>query len=100
MILAAGEDAHLQKELSHTKVLDSDQFMEIDVNSIQNNPMQPRIHIDKSELKGLVRSIKMHGLIQPIAVIRTGNDEYILKAGQRRWLAHKEIGLETIKAMP
>ena len=101
MILAAGEDAHLQKkeEVSHEKSIGGETFLELDVENIKNNPMQPRLHIDEVELKDLTRSIKLHGLIQPIAVIKAGDDEYILKAGQRRWLAHKELGLKTIKAI-
>ncbi len=101
MILAAGEDAHLQtkEKVSHAKSIDGETFLELDVENITNNPMQPRLHIDESELKDLTRSIKLHGLIQPIAVIKVGENEYILKAGQRRWLAHKELGLKTIKAI-
>jgi ParB family chromosome partitioning protein len=101
MILAAGEDAHLQtkEKVSHAKPIDGETFLELSVESIKNNPMQPRLHIDESELKDLTRSIKLHGLIQPIAVIKIGEDEYILKAGQRRWLAHKELGLKKIKAI-
>ena len=101
MILAAGEDAHLQtnEKVSHTKSIDGETFLELNVENIKNNPMQPRLHIDESELKDLTRSIKLHGLIQPIAVIKVGDDEYILKAGQRRWLAHKELGLKKIKAI-
>ncbi len=101
MILAAGEDAHLQtkEKVSHAKSIDGETFLELDVEHIKNNPMQPRLHIDEAELKDLTRSIKLHGLIQPIAVIKVGDDEYILKAGQRRWLAHKELGLKTIKAI-
>ncbi len=100
MILAAGEDAHLntREKVSHTKVA-GEQFLEIDIKMIRNNPMQPRLHIDKSELRDLMGSIKLHGLIQPIAVIKTGEYGYILKAGQRRWLAHKELGLKKIKAI-
>ncbi len=101
MILAAGEDAHLQtkEKVSHAKSIDGETFLELDIKNIKNNPMQPRLHIDESELKDLTRSIKLHGLIQPIAVIKVGDDEYILKAGQRRWLAHKELGLKRIKAI-
>lgn len=101
MILAAGEGAHLQTntKVSHAKLIDGHEFLEIDVDSIINNPMQPRLHIDLDELNDLARSIKLHGLIQPIAVIRAGEDNYILKAGQRRWLAHKNLGLKTIKAI-
>ena len=101
MILAAGEDAHLQtkEKVSHAKLIDGESFLELDVENIKNNPMQPRIHIDEEELKDLARSIKLHGLIQPIAVIKVGEHDYILKAGQRRWLAHKELGLKKIKAI-
>jgi ParB family chromosome partitioning protein len=101
MILAAGEDAHLQtnEKVAHAKPIDGESFLELDVEKIKNNPMQPRLHIDEAELKDLTRSIKLHGLIQPIAVIKVGEDEYILKAGQRRWLAHKELGLKSIKAI-
>jgi len=103
MILAAGEDAHLQmnEKVAHAKPtsIDGETFVELDVNHIINNPMQPRLHIDEMELKDLTRSIKLHGLIQPIAVIKIGEDEYILKAGQRRWLAHKKLGLKKIKAI-
>jgi len=101
MILAAGEDAHLQTndKVSHAKPIDGETFLELNVSDIQNNPMQPRIHVDEEELKDLARSIKLHGLIQPIAVIKVGEDRYILKAGQRRWMAHKQLGLKTIKAI-
>jgi ParB family chromosome partitioning protein len=100
MILAAGEDAHLQtkEKVSHAKSISGETFVELDVKKIMNNPMQPRLQIDKDELNELARSIKLHGLIQPIAVIKAG-DTYILKAGQRRWLAHKELGLKKIKAI-
>lgn len=101
MILAAGEDAHLQtkEKVSHAKTIGGETFLELNVDEINNNPMQPRFHIDEDELKDLTRSIKLHGLIQPIAVIKVGYDKYILKAGQRRWLAHKALGLKTIKAI-
>ena len=103
MILAAGEDedATLQtkEKFSLEKSIDGESFMELDVYKIKNNPMQPRLHIDEAELKDLIRSINLYGLIQPITVIKVGDDEYILKAGQRRWLAHKELGLKTIKAI-
>ena len=101
MILAAGEDAHLQtrETVSHAKSIGGETFLELNVDDIMNNPMQPRIHIAQEELKELARSIKLHGLIQPISVIRVGESKYVLKAGQRRWLAHKELGLKTIKAI-
>jgi len=101
MILAAGEDAHLQtrEKVSHAKSIGGEMFVELPVEEIQNNPMQPRIHVAQEELEELARSIKLHGLIQPIAVIKVGEGDYILKAGQRRWMAHKKLGLKKIKAI-
>jgi len=101
MILAAGEDAHLQinEKVSHAKLIDGESFLELKLDEIENNPMQPRIHVDEEELESLARSIKLHGLIQPISVIKVGKKRYILKAGQRRWLAHKQLGLKSIKAI-
>jgi len=100
MMLKAGKNAHLQ---THSKVsqekLRKEILLDIDVESIENNPMQPRLHIDTESLEELARSISLHGLIQPIAVIEVEKDKYILKAGQRRCLAHKHLGKKTIKAI-
>ena len=102
-LMAAGEDAHLQtqeyEEVSHAKLIDGEEFLEISVDSIENNPMQPRIVIDKEELQLLADSINVHGLIHPICVMKTTDGKYILKAGQRRWLAHKLLEKKKIKAI-
>jgi len=71
MLLKAGENAHLHSssnmlpsviidntlsdDVSHAK------FLEIEVNKIKNNPLQPRLTIDPSELLELSESIKKHG---------------------------------------
>ena len=101
MLIDAGEGAHFQKEdkVSHAKQIDGEAFLEIDVKQIENNPMQPRISINEDELQELADSIKEHGLIHPITVIRVEEGRYILKAGQRRWLAHKLSKLPKIKAI-
>ena len=100
MMLKAGKNAHLQthSKVSQEKLL-QEKFLEIDVEKIENNPMQPRLHIATEALEELSRSIVLHGLIQPIAVIEVSKDKYILKAGQRRWMAHKLLGKKTIKAI-
>lgn len=100
-LLAAGEDANLQTSKpkpTHAKI-DNETFLEIPVDKILNNPLQPRLEIKEEELKDLMTSIKLHGLIQPISLIKSKNETYILKAGQRRWLAHKNLGLKNIKAI-
>lgn len=72
---------------------------EIDVELIKANPNQPRKIFDEERLKELSESIKRHGLLQPVTVIRDNDDTYILVAGERRLRAHKLAGLPTIKAI-
>ncbi len=85
-------------KISHAIVFDSESLAEIDVDKIRNNPLQPRLHVDDKSLDELAKSIQRQGLIQPISVIKK-DDHYVLQAGQRRWLAHKKMGLKKIKAI-
>lgn len=99
MMLKAGKNAHLQTHSKVSLAKLSEVLLEIDVESIENNPMQPRLHIENQALEELSRSITLHGLIQPIAVIEVSEGKYLLKAGQRRWMAHKLLEKKTIKAI-
>lgn len=72
---------------------------EIDVELIKANPNQPRKIFDEERLKELSESIKRHGLLQPVTVIRDNDDSYILVAGERRLRAHKLAGIAKIKAV-
>lgn len=67
----------------------------IDTNLISPNKNQPRKNMDKKALTELADSIKVHGLIQPIILRKTGN-EYEIIAGERRWRACKMAGLKEI----
>jgi len=70
----------------------------VPVNTISVNPFQPRKHFDMSALEELSRSIKAHGLLQPIVVIEK-EEGYLLIAGERRLRAHVLANIETIKAV-
>jgi len=65
---------------------------------IEVNPSQPRHDFDESALQELSESIKLHDIIQPITVIRTGADRYQLISGERRVRASKMAGLKDIPA--
>ncbi|MEY4504889.1 MAG: chromosome partitioning protein, partial [Pseudomonadota bacterium] len=71
---------------------------DISVNRIDPNPYQPRKHFDEESLAELAHSIKEHGLIQPIVVIKRDN-RFILLAGERRLRASKLAKLSTVKAI-
>jgi ParB family transcriptional regulator, chromosome partitioning protein len=69
---------------------------EVPVRAIQPNPHQPRGFFDEQALRELADSIREHGLIQPLIVVRSGEDYYTLIAGERRWRAAQLAGLETV----
>lgn len=75
-----------------------DRVLELELARIRPNPFQPRKSFDKSKLEELAASILRHGQIQPILVVKEG-DDYMLIAGERRWRACKKAGLNTIRAV-
>ena len=69
---------------------------EIPVGKLQRNPYQPRQDFDAVALQELVDSISTHGILQPLLVRPIENEGYQLIAGERRWLAARQAGLETV----
>jgi len=94
-ILNDVEDAYIKDidQNSH-----SDLVKEIEVSSIIANPYQPRKDFDQDAIANLSNSIKKHGLLQPIVVVRK-DDGYMLIAGERRLRATKLAGFDKIKAI-
>jgi ParB family transcriptional regulator, chromosome partitioning protein len=74
-------------------------LIEAPVRAIAPNPHQPRLQFDEQALRELADSIREHGLIQPLIVKRTGEDQFTLIAGERRWRAALLAGLETVPAV-
>ena len=72
-------------------------IIEIELDSIQVNPYQPRTYFDEEALRELASSIKELGVIQPITVRKIGNS-FQLVSGERRFRASKLIGNKTIPA--
>lgn len=72
----------------------------IPTDSISPNPRQPRSLIDPSELSELADSIQQHGVIQPLILTQAAEiDQFILIAGERRWLAAQQAGLSLVPAI-
>lgn len=69
---------------------------ELQVSKIFPNPNQPRKNFDEDALKELASSIEIHGIIQPIVVNKTDDDNYMIIAGERRWRAAKIAGLTSV----
>lgn len=92
-ILEEVESAYIDNMQSSKELI-----KDIDIDEIVVNPFQPRKIFDSESILELSESIKRHGLLQPVLVIRH-NDGYMLIAGERRLRAVKVSGSRTIKAI-
>jgi ParB family chromosome partitioning protein len=70
----------------------------IPLEQIDVNPKQPRHDFDEQALQELAASIKLHDVIQPVTVIKVGQNSYQLISGERRLRASKIAGLRDIPA--
>jgi ParB family chromosome partitioning protein len=75
------------------------QLAHLPVDVIHPNPRQPRRRFEPEATTGLASSIKQQGLLQPIVVRPRTAGGYELIAGERRWRAAREAGVETLPAL-
>lgn len=73
-------------------------IVEIELDTIEVNPYQPRSYFNEESLRELASSIKELGVIQPITVRKSEGNNFQLVTGERRFRASKLIGNKTIPA--
>src|SRR3990170_4598749 len=66
--------------------------VEIDIDILQPNPLQPRGQLLPDSLVELAESIREHGILEPLVIAKTPAGYQII-AGERRWRAAKLAGL-------
>jgi ParB family chromosome partitioning protein len=71
----------------------NEELVEIDLDLVEPNSLQPRTNFDEERLEELAQSIRSNGIIQPLLVRRGENGKYQLIAGERRWRAAQRAGL-------
>ena len=74
-------------------------YREVPVDLILPNPNQPRRRLDPESISALAESIAAAGVIQPLVVRPLPDGRYELIAGERRWRAAREAGLEVVPAL-
>ena len=75
---------------------------EIPLGDIIADPDQPRRHFDEDAIEALANSIKIHGILQPIVVVKSAKNtsaKYMIVAGERRYRASTIAGLTEIPAI-
>ena len=82
---------------SDVKTLNSN----ISISSIVPNKYQPRKNFEKDSLEDLTKSIKERGIIQPLIVRKSSNNngQFEIIAGERRWQAAQNAGLHDVPVM-
>lgn len=75
------------------------QLKELPVDLIQRGKYQPRRDMDPQALEELANSIRVQGVMQPIVVRPIADGRYEIIAGERRWRATQQAGLDSIPAV-
>lgn len=71
-------------------------FAIVELSRLVANPRQPRTRFETEALEALSASIVEHGVLQPLLVSEDGPGRYLILAGERRWRAAKQAGLERV----
>lgn len=71
-------------------------LLNLKIDKIVTNSNQPRKYFDNGKMSELKDSIKNSGLLQPITVRKISNGKYEIVAGERRYRACRELGMESI----
>jgi ParB family transcriptional regulator, chromosome partitioning protein len=92
--LGKGIDALFPSSLNEA----GSEIIELSLDEIRPNPIQPRKALDNEKLGELAASIKLHGLISPI-IVRKTDSKYEIIAGERRFHACRKAGIDRIPAI-
>lgn len=94
--MLGGGVAAMQEEAAQ---VDQRELQYLPLDLIQRGKYQPRRDMDATALEELAQSIKAQGVMQPIVVRPIGEGRFEIIAGERRWRASQQAGLESIPAM-
>jgi ParB family transcriptional regulator, chromosome partitioning protein len=78
---------------------DAPQLREVPIELIRPNPDQPRSRIDSKAIADLAASVSAAGIVQPLILRPLADGSYELVAGERRWRAAREAGLDRVPAV-
>lgn len=95
-LLSGSSAATLQEEAVQA---DRKELQHLPLDLIQRGKYQPRRDMDPQALEELALSIKAQGVMQPIVVRPIDKGRYEIIAGERRWRATQQAGLDTIPAL-
>lgn len=84
---------------SETQTAQKGELRKLPVEFLKPGKYQPRKDMSPEALEELASSIRAQGIIQPIVVRQTGEDQFEIIAGERRWRAAQLAGLDVIPCL-
>src|SRR3546814_808882 len=81
---------------ANTEFKAAGRFQRLPLADIDPDPAQVRREFDQAEIDALAATIKDRGLLQPIVVAPTSNGRYIIRYGERRYRACRQLGFDQI----
>lgn len=96
--LGKGLSALLSEPFESEINISEHQLIDVDLNQITPNELQPRKSFNQDDLKVLAQSIADHGVLQPL-ILRPYKSGYEIIAGERRWRAAKLAKLDVVPAI-
>lgn len=98
--LGKGFEALIPENFDNSLLVDEqDRIQKVLVTSLSAGKQQPRSTFDEQMLNELASSISRHGVLQPLIVRSSGDGNYTIVAGERRWRAAKIAGLTHVPAI-
>jgi len=93
--LGKGLKAFMPEEFG---IIKEERFMEMDIDQLKPNPLQPRMRQNLESLDELAQSIRETGVLQPVVAVPE-EGSYKIIVGERRWRAAKKAGLQKIPVL-
>jgi ParB family chromosome partitioning protein len=93
--LGKGLKAFMPEEFG---IIKEERFLELDIDQLKPNPLQPRMRQNPESLDELAQSIKETGVLQPVVAV-PDEGAYKIIVGERRWRAAKKAGLQKIPVL-
>ena len=81
------------------EVLEGTRVYDLEIEKIFPNKNQPRKYFGEEEQKELEASIKVHGILQPLILVKKDEDKYMIVAGERRYRAARAQNFKTVPAI-
>jgi ParB family chromosome partitioning protein len=97
--LGKGFGSLIPQDLDQSLLRDNvERIQKLRIQDVFANPDQPRKQFDEAAHTEMVSSIKQHGILQPLIVVRA-KEGYRIVAGERRWRAAKAADLSHVPAI-